>query len=370
MKNIFVPVAVMLAASLSVYGQTDQNRKPGDPFAPAKTTTMEDDRPKTYYSIVNADPYYKRTSLILDPFVIGVGAKTGLASALRLESVVTENVMVWGKVTKTWIGEAGIGIGYEDAPVAVGGMKNHMFTEAGGAFFVINDAFDAKVKVVTKSGRSGSVHIDYYINVPSKVRRMLGVRAGHLTQRRQILVNDDSRDDYYYTSADGVYKVPVLKEHPANIYIRKPAGDYFTAVGVSNTNSAFAGVHFRKVKNTTIILNDNTTRTTDKLIDVYADVLITYYNNIRNLVDIKGVEWGLVAHDGVIRKMGWRAGCAIRLPVRGYWQANVELGKWPGPKLQTEIGNTGFFTLIGIGRSIGLGRHGLPPKAPKTDDKK
>lgn len=367
MKNILLPVLAIMAASLSGNAQTNEKYKPSDPFETTKKSTTDDEKPKTYYSIVNAYPFYKRSSLIVDPFVIGVGTKTGLASALRLESVVTENVMLWGKVTNTWIGEAGIGTGYENAPVAVGGMKNQMLTEAGGAFFVINDAFDANVRVITRTRQSGNVQINYYIKVPSKVRRMLGVRAGHITHRRQIVVNDDSRDDYFYASADGAYKLPVLEKNPAYVYIRKPAGDYFTAVGVSNTNSAFAGIHFRKVKNTTIMLSDSTTRNTDKLIDVYADVLIPYYDKIRNLVDIKGVEWQLVAHQGVVRKMGWRAGCAIRLPVRNYWQANVEIGKWPGPKLQTEIGNTGFFALIGVGRSFGLGRHGLPRKETKIE---
>ncbi len=362
MKNAMLPVAAVLAASLSGFAQTNPNHKPGDPFAGTSKSNTEDKTPKTYYSIVNTAPEFKKTAVIVDPFLVGVGG-IGLASAVRVESQFHKNAMVWGKVSKTWIEGGAIINDFTDAPEAVEGVKASLRAEAGGVFFAMNKTKDADVKVTTKVRRGGNVEIHYYVKVPSKVTKMLGARTGYLSIRKPLDIDQDSRDMYYYKSADGSYQVPITVQYIPSIYppmdpnLRQPAGAHEVVSGMSYTRSLFLGAHYRKVTNTIILLDNASRRKTSRVADIYADVLLPMSTTLSNVIDIKGEQWQLAANAGTIKNIGWRVGYATRLPIGHFWQFSCEVGQRPGAMLNTAIGSTGTYFSMGIGGSIGFGKY-------------
>lgn len=372
MKNVLLPVAAVLAATLSGFAQNSKDHKPGDPFAGTSKSNTEDKTPKTYYSIINTNPEFKKTAVIIDPILVGIGG-VGLASALRVESQFHKNVMVWAKASKTWIDGGAIIDDFTYAPVAVEGVKASLRTEAGGVFFAMNRTKDADVKVTTRIARGSRVDIHYYVKVPSKVTKMLGARAGYLSMRKPLDIDQDSRDMYYYKTADGSYQVPILDQYDPSIYptptpgIRQPAGAHEVVSGMSYTRSLFLGAHFRKVTNTIILLDNASRRKTTRVSDVYLDVLLPMSTSISNVKDIKGEEWQLAPNAGTVKNIGWRLGYAMRLPIGHFWQFNCEVGQRPGAMVNSPIGSTGTYFSLGIGGSIGFGKYNV---AKKSADKK
>ena len=366
-----LPFAAVLAASLSGYAQTNQNHKPGDPFAGNSKSNTEDKTPKTFYSIVNANPVFKKTAVIIDPIMFGIGG-VGLASALRVESQFHDKAMVWGKVSKTWIDGGTIIDDFTNAPAAVEGVKASLRTEVGGVFFPLNRTKNTDVKVTTRISRGSRVDVHYYVNVPSKVTKMLGVRAGYLSMRRPLDIDQDSRDMYYYKSADGNYQVPILDQYDPSIYpvmnpnVRQPAGTHEVVSGMAYTRALFAGAHFRKVVNTIILLDDASRRKNAVVSDFYADVVLPVSTTLSNVVDIKGEQWQIAANPGSIKNIGWRLGYGMRKPRGHFTQFNAEVGQRPGAMLNTAIGSSGIYFLMGIGFSVGFGKYDV---SNKTADK-
>ncbi len=308
------------------------------------------------YSLVNKEPLFRHTVLIIDPIYVCVN--TGFASSLRFETELKKKGMIWGRITKTWIEGNAYSEDIEQAPVAVNGFRNLLASEIGGAYFLQNDNIDADVKVTTHVQRSMNTEITYKLKVPSEVKIILGLRGGNLTFRKQLLIDEESRILYYYRSMDGSYEVPILPKSKYVSNTRQPAGAHETVLGMSYTNSIFVGAHFRRVVNTIIMIDGARRRSTQNLQDFFADVVLPYYDRIPNVVDIKNEEWQLVTNKRNINKIGWRVGYSLREPKGNSWQLNVELGKRPGPKLGKDLVSNGLYAALGVCRSIGFGKYG------------
>ena len=214
----------------------------------------------------------------------------------------------------------------------------------------------------------------YYTKVPSKVRRMVGVRAGNYTFRKALAIDDDSRTNYGYKSTDGSYQVAINLPYdkyinPAPpVSVKQPTGKRESPVTITYTNSVFTGIHFRKVKNTRIALNGNRIRASERITDIYADVFIPYSTSISNVVDTKGTEWQLAPRAGLKNTTGWRLGGAMRYPKGHFWQTNLEIGKRPGPKLHSGFKGNGTYIVLGVGCSIGFGKYEVAYKKHGKDD--
>lgn len=326
------------------------------------------------YTILNSEPEYKKTAVIFDPIVFNTaGLGGGAATAIRLESQFRDNIMPWAKVSYSWIDFAASDWKIE-MPKAVEGIKNQLTTEAGIAYFFVNKICDVNVKVdVDAQGSMMHGTTYYYTKVPSKVRRMVGARAGNYTFRKALAINDDSRTNYSYKSTDGSYQVAINLPYdkyinPAPpISVKQPSGKRESPVTMTYTNSVFTGVHFRKVKNTRIALNGNRIRTSERVTDIYADIFLPYSSSISNIVDSKGTEWQLAPKVGTKNSAGWRIGGAMRYPKGHFWQNNLEIGKRPGPKLHSGFKGNGMYIALGVGFSIGFGKYNVAYKKNKSE---
>ncbi len=325
------------------------------------------------YSIVNTEPVFKHTALLIDPVLFGVGGiNGGLASALKVETQIGK-VMPWAKIRNAWTESGSYTGDFTDAPVSIDGMKKQMSTEIGCVYFLLDNTKDADVKVTTHVQRAMRTEIHYYVRVPSKVRRMLGVGAGHITFRSPLNVDQDSWDNFYYKSKDGSYQVPFTRQYDPNIYpamdpnLRQPSGTHELARSMSNTGSFFVGAHYRKVTNTIIMIDGARRRSNARISDIYADVVLPYSNKITNVMDTKGIEWQLAAQDKAINTLGWRAGFSIRQPKGHFWQVGAEVGKIPGTQVPTLVGSSGLYFALNMGGSIGFGKYAV---AKKTAGKK
>lgn len=320
------------------------------------------------YTVLNTEPVYRRTAVMLDPLVINsLGLGGSASSAIRVESQFHDRVMPWVKLSYSWIDVAALSW-EEDMPIAVEGIKNQLVTEVGGAFFLLNKVYDAKVRVDVHATSSMNTTTYYYTKVSSKVRRMLGARAGNYSFRKALVINEDSRQNYSYKSADGSYQVGINEPYdpyrypPMDPNLRQPAGTHEAPVSMTYMSSVFTGIHFRKVKNTRILLNGGRTRTSERVTDLYADVFLPYSSSVSNVMDINNTEWQLVPNPGMKNKLGWRVGGAMRYPKGHFWQGNFEVGKRPGSTLHSGLRGNGMYILVGVGFSIGFGKYELASK--------
>jgi hypothetical protein len=327
----------------------------------------------SYKVIVNDPDDYKRTQLYLDLFTADSYLGAALGSAAKLETMVGERIMPWAQLKYSWA-DANTHHVVSGYPTSAGGLKKQEVIEFGSALFFRAKNVKKTTKVTLASSDNGRTRSHTYINIPSMVKKMLGVEGGINISRRALVFDSKSHTNYRYKSTDGTIDQPIGEAGDNST--TQPAGEYYQPLSMSHVFSLFGGIHFRRINNISLSTGEYGHKSNRKVTDLYVDAMLAPSVKVDNVIDIAGKEWVLAPQgSNAKRNLGWRAGATYHNGQKVGLEYNFEFGQKPGPIMGDGFLNNGTYVSLGFGLNIGfdkhvpLGGHGKDKKKDAPDTK-
>ncbi len=317
------------------------------------------------YKIVENDPDKARTTTLdLQIFDLGWYQGIGMSLGGRAHTFLTPKVEPFLAYKKAYVNDPAISDGaYDGTIVSKGGIKSGIAAEAGCSYYFFSRKVASTTKMNLNAVASRDLILQYYSEVPTIVKHMVGARGGITYNRRTMDLYDQTHPYYFYKSSDGKYTVPIDDFDPKVSHLQ-PAG--FAANPYTNMHvvAIFAGICYKNIKHTKIDVEDVGRRQKAKNLDLYADVMFAPIMGIANVIDTQKREWLIVPHTNTMHRFGYRVGLSKHSGKTVGTTYTLEAGKKPAAAIGQGFFNTGGFINITYGMCISTAWKLL--KQPKT----
>lgn len=319
-------------------------------------------RAQIKYDVTEDDPYdIKPFSVHVDPFYVdGHVSDITIGFGLRADALLFKKIEARLDFRKAYLDINARGNSANNTlPEAKNGLKKHTFFEAGGTLFLSDRTRKRNLKITLSRSSSGNYTYERYFMAPGTKRKMFGVRGGvyflstAITpegdgEARFTMVNNANRDQKvkiggYGTSVDG--------------------SDIYEASTMMRTATVYAGLHFKSVTNFSVNVTDWGGRTHSGYLDYFVDVLFAPVVSLQDVKTAGGQTWTLEPDNGVIKRLGWRAGMSFRKPSSTWLSYKAEIGSRPGYQTSVKgLDNEKAFLMLTMGINI-------PFKGTKIENK-
>ena len=307
------------------------------------------------YNVVEDDPdRYKPLAIMLDPFYADAHNTN-----MTLGWSVRADVLLLGRVEGRFdFRKAYLDMEYKDEdyalPYAKNGLQKHTYMEAGASLFLFTKYKTKNLKITLSKTRSGNYETERYFMAPGTVKRLFGVRGGvsYLSSATQIEEKVSIVD-----KSDGNNKVPI-----GGFGVNADGSATYQIHTQLRTATLYAGLHIKAINRLFVEVDGWGSRGHARYADFYLDALFAPVVSLQDVKTRGGKEWS-VEGDGIIQRLGWRAGFSFRSPDRVWLSYKFEFGSRPGYKTGEKLlDNQKAFLMLGMGIS-------LPFKAGRIEDR-
>lgn len=324
------------------------------------------------YSVIDKNPdNYKKTALSIDIFDSDICTGITMGFAAKIETQVASFVP-WIQYKHNYVdGNASKNVNI----MPVGGLNKTKHIEVGSTWFFSDNNSEKPVDVVlhststssTSRGVTTTTTHSKYVQVPSFTKKMTGLDFGYLRSSRCLELDNSlgengfQNPDWKYSTPDGSVTLPVYDPGSSPEDVVYPEGSYWMPGTNYTVNTLFVGLRSRKVINTIINADGWGKKSNRSITDLYFHLMYAPDAKLETLTDKAGEEWTLVPEGNKMnRNLGWKVG--LNYKRFNFFQATVELGYKPGPKIKAKgMFDNGLYLGLGFGFFLGT-KHSFMPK--------
>ncbi|HQQ93142.1 MAG TPA: hypothetical protein PLQ93_01200 [Bacteroidia bacterium] len=315
------------------------------------------------YTVKNDDPYDIRNLCIsLDPFYADAwGTNANLGFGARADLYLWKLMSVSADFRRAYLDMNAREHVDGSLPKPLEELKKQLYLEAGAqlTFFERSKERDLKVVLSSSSSSSGRYTTTHtrYIMVPGTLRKVKQLRAGLISSRTAIDIQDAGEDPDNTFSAKQVGDTASFKFGP---YGKSVDGSpIYGGYTMMNLYMVYGGISAKRITN--LILDTDYGRKGNEFIyDFYLDVLYAPIIKFKNVYTVGGKEWEVSSSD--VKNLGWRFGVSARRSVRSFMSYRMELGSRPGFVGGQGVLATNLYLMITFGWSIPIKIKALNPK--------